>query len=204
MPSKMMRRLFSLFILLMSIAAFMFIGCSGSKSAASDGTYRAPGYVKKNYQQIVVYAKIEQDAYRQKLENAMVEFLGKKGYKAIPAYKNFEVSYKYDSVTFMNKINELKVDAVIAFDYLGKQTGVSDSYRYNGGMYNFFTTGSAPFDLETTAREVGHMRIDFYNLDARVSQYNTVLPIKLYNGLDPAIKQISEDTYTVLKSDRIL
>ena len=204
MQSKLIRRPFFSYWLLLPIVVFIIIGCSGSKNAASEGAYRAPGYVKKDYQQIVVYAKIEQDAYRQKLENAMVEFLGKKGFKAIPAYKNFEVSYKYDSVTFMNKINELKVDAVIALDYLGKLTGVQDSYRYNGGMYNFFVTGSAPFDLETTSRQVGYMRIDFYNLDARVSQYNTTLPIKLFNGLDPAVKQITEDTYAVLKSDRIL
>ena len=203
MSKSNFHRLTSL-LMFVSIVAIAISACSSAKSAAAGGAYRAPGYVKKDYQQIVVYAKIEQDAYRQKLENAMVDFLAKKGYKAIPAYKNFEVTYKYDSVTFMNKINELKVDGIIAFDYLAQQTGVSDSYRYNGGMYNFFASGSAPFDLETTARQVGQMRIDFYNLDARVSQYNTVLPIKLFNGLDPAIKQITEDTYAVLKSDRIL
>jgi hypothetical protein len=204
MTSKSTFHQYAEFIFFLSIVAVTIVSCSGSKSAASEGTYRAPGYVKKDYQQIVVYGKIEQDAYRQKLENAMVDLLNKKGYKAIPAYKNFEVTYKYDSVTFMNKINELKVDGIIAFDYLAQQTGVQDSYRYNGGMYNFFASGSAPFDLETTSRQVGQMRIDFYNLDARVSQYNTVLPIKLFNGLDPAIKQITEDTYAVLKSDRIL
>ena len=204
MISKFVRHSYTYYLLIASIVAGTLFSCSGSKSATADGTYKAPGYVKKNYQNIVVYAKIDQDAYRQKLENTMVDYLNKKGYKAIPAYKNFEVSYKYDSVTFMNKINELKVDGVIALDYLGKTTGVSDSYRYNGGMYNFFVTGSAPFDLETKSSQVGYMRIDFYNLDARISQYNTVLPIKLFNGLDPAIKQISEDTYAVLKSDRIL
>ena len=203
MTSKFIRYSYFSLLLIVSFLAVTMLSCSGSKSA-SEGVYKAPGYVKKDYQQIVVYAKIDNDAYRQKLENAMVGVLAKKGYKAIPAYKNFEVSYKYDSVTFMKKIDELKVDGVIAFDYLGHQTSVSDSYRYNGGMYNFFTTGSAPYDLETKSTQTGFMRIDFYNLDARVSQYNTVLPIKLFNGLDPAIKQITEDTYTVLKSDRIL
>jgi hypothetical protein len=191
----------------LSISSFLtiiiIVGCSGSKSA-SEGTYRSPGYVKKNYQQLVVYAKVDQDAYRQKLENAMVEVLGKHGFKAIPAYKNFAVTYKYDSVTFMNKINELKVDGIIAMDYLGQQTAVTDSYRYNGGMYNYFSGGSYPFDLETTAKQSGFVRIDFYNLDARVSQYNTIVPIKLFNGLDPAIKVFTEDSYTRLKGDRIL
>jgi len=182
---------------ILSIAA-----CSGSKSASN--TFRSPTYVKKNYQQLVVYARIEQDGYRQRLENAIVSVLEQHGYHAIPAYKNFDVVYKTDSVKFMNRINELKVDGVVAVAYLGKQTTVQDSYRYNGGMYNFFTTGSAPFDLETKSNQTGFMRIDFYNLDARVSQYNTVLPIKLFNGLDPAIKQITGDTYAVLKSDRIL
>jgi hypothetical protein len=197
---------------LLNTTSFLFIvlitgtiaGCSGSKKAYSETTYRAPGYVKKNYQQLIVYAKVEQDAYRQKLENAMVEVLGKHGFKAIPAYKNLDVSYKYDSVKFMSRINELKVDGVVAFDYLGQTTGVSDEYRYNGGMYNYFASGSAPFDLQTTAKQVGYVRLDFYNLDARVSQYNTALEIKLFNGLDPAIRQLTEDTYTRLKSDRIL
>lgn len=191
-------------LLLIFISASTLIACSGSKSAGSEGTYRAPGYVKKNYQQLVVFAKVEQDAYRQKLENAMVELLANKGYKAIPAYKNLDVSYKYDSVKFMNRINELKIDGVIAMDYLGKLTGVQDSYRYNGGMYNYFYSGSSPFDLETTSKQVGYVRLDFYNLDARTSQYNTTLPIKLYNGLDVAVKQLTEDSYAVLKNDRIL
>jgi len=203
MTSKYIRYSYFSLLLIVSFLGVTILGCSGSKGA-SEGVYKSPSYVRKNYQQIVVYGKIDNDAYRQKLENAMVDLLTKNGYKAIPAYKNFEVSYKYDSVTFMKKIDELKVDGIIAFDYLGQQTGVSDSYRYNGGMYNFFTTGSAPFDLETKSNQTGFMRIDFYNLDARVSQYNTVLPIKLFNGLDPAIKQITGDTYAVLKSDRIL
>jgi len=191
------------FFLLICISAGILFSCSGSKSA-SEGTYRAPGYVKKNYQQLIVYAKIDNDAYRQKLENVMVETLGKHGFKAIPAYKNLDVTYKYDSVKFMNRINELKVDGVIAFDYLGQTTGVTDQYRYNGGMYNYFASGSAPFDLQTSSRQVGYVRIDFYNLDARVTQYNTSLEIKLFNGLDEAVKLLTEDTYTRLKNDRIL
>ena len=156
---------FLLFILIAGTIA----GCSGSKNAYSEGSHRAPGYVKKEYQQLIVYAKVEQDVYRQKLENAMVEYLGKQGYKSLPAYKNIDVSYKYDSVKFLNRINELKVDGVIAMDYLGQQTAVTDEYRYNGGMYNYFLSGSAPFDLQTTAKQVGYVRLDFYNLEDRKS-----------------------------------
>jgi hypothetical protein len=71
-------------------------------------------------------------------------------------------------------------------------------------MYNYFASGSAPFDLQTSSRQVGYVRIDFYNLDARVTQYNTSLEIKLFNGLDEAVKLLTEDTYTRLKNDRIL
>lgn len=186
---------------LMAIVVFS-VACSGSKTASN--TFRSPTYVKKNYQQIVVYARIEQDGYRQRIENAMVEVLEKHGYHAIPAYKNFDVSYKTDSVKFMNRINELKVDGVVAVAYLGKQTSVQDSYRYNGGMYNYFASGAAPFDLETTAQQTGYFRLDFYNLDSRASQYNTVVPIRLFNGIEGAVKQFSEETYTALKGDRII
>jgi len=103
MTSKFIRYSYFSLLLIVSFLAVTILSCSGSKSA-SEGVYKAPGYVKKDYQQIVVYAKIDNDAYRQKLENAMVGVLAKKGYKAIPAYKNFEVSYKYDSVTFMKQL----------------------------------------------------------------------------------------------------
>jgi len=182
---------------ILSIAA-----CSGSKSASN--TFRSPTYVKKNYQQLVVYARIEQDGYRQRLENAIVSVLEQHGYHAIPAYKNFDVVYKTDSVKFMNRINELKVDGVVAVAYLGKQTTVQDSYRYNGGMYNYFASGAAPFDLETSAQQTGYFRLDFYNLDSRASQYNTVVPIRLSSGIEGAVKQFSEETYTALKGDRII
>jgi hypothetical protein len=194
-----------LIFLLILIPIFISLAaCSGSKTATREGANRSTTYVRKNYQQIVVYAKVEQTGYRQKIENAMVDLLSKKGYHAIPAYKNFDETYKMDSVKFMEKVHELKVDGVIAFDYLGQQTSVADSYRYNGGMYNYFMTGSAPFDLETTSKQVGYMRLDFYNLDSRASQYNTIVPVKLFNGFDGAVKQLTEDTYTVLKGDRII
>jgi hypothetical protein len=199
-----LRKRNSIFLLAL-LALFSYLGaCSGSKSSTREGANRSPTYVRKNYQQIVVYAKVEQTGYRQKIENAMVDLLSKKGYHAIPAYKNFEETYKMDSVKFMEKVHELKVDGVIALDYLGQQTSVADSYRYNGGMYNYFVTGSAPFDLETTSKQVGYMRLDFYNLDSRGSQYNTIVPVKLFNGFDGAVKQLSEDTYAVLKGDRII
>jgi hypothetical protein len=198
------RKYVVIFILVLATFLSYLGACSGSKTATREGANRSPTYVRKNYQQIVVYAKVEQTAYRQKIENAMVDFLSKKGYHAIPAYKNFEEGYKYDSVKFMEKVYELKVDGIIALDYLGQQTTVADSYRYNGGMYNYFMSGSAPFDLETTSKQVGYMRLDFYNLDSRASQYNTIVPVKLFNGLDGAIKQLTEDTYTVLKGDRII
>ena len=191
------------FILLMVFIGTM-TACSGSKNAAASNTYRSPTYMKKEYQQLVVYAKIDQDAYRKKIENAMVDVLVKNGFHAIPAYKNFDVTYKYDSVKFMNTVNELKVDGVIALDYIGHQTGVVEAYRYNGGMYNYFSTGSAPFDLETSAKQVGYFRLDFYNLDSRASQYNTVLPVRLFNGLDGAVKQLTDDIYSILKGDRII
>jgi hypothetical protein len=104
----------------------------------------------------------------------------------------------------MNTINELKVDGIVALDYLGKQTGVVDSYRYNGGMYSFYMSGSQPFDLETASKDVGYFRIDFYNLDARVSQYNTLMPVKIFNGFDAALQLLAEDTYNRLKGDRII
>jgi hypothetical protein len=195
----------SLLLYVYAILAFN-LACTGSHKSEGPppGVYRAPGYVKKDYKEILVYAKLENTAYRQKLENAMVDELNKRGYHALPAYKNFEVSYKYDSVQFMNKINELKIDAVIAFDYLGQRTTVEESYRYNGGMYNYFVTGSAPYDLETTSKQTGYMRMDFYNLDARTSQYNAIVPIKLFNGLDEAVRGLTADSYSRLKSDRII
>jgi len=192
--------LYVCFILTLNLA------CTGSHKSEGQpqGAYSSPGYVKKDYKEILVYAKLENTAYRQKLENAMVEELNKRGYHALPAYKNFEVSYKYDSVQFMAKINELKIDGVLAFDYLGQRTTTEESYRYNGGMYNYFYSGAAPYDLETTSKQTGYMRIDFYNLDARVSQYNTILPIKLFNGLDEAVRGLTADCYGRLKSDRII
>jgi hypothetical protein len=189
-----------LFFLMMGIA------CTSSKNSGgqAQGAYRAPGYVRKDYKEIIVYARLQNTAYRQKLENAMVDQLNKQGYHAIPSYKNLDVTYKYDSVQFMNRINELKVDGLIALDYLGQQTKIEDAYRYNGGMYNYFVGGSSPYDLETTSRQVGYLRMDFYNLDARTSQYNTILPVKLFNGFDEAVKQFVIDGYNRLKDDRII
>ena len=182
------------------------LGCTGSGKSTGQpqGAYRAPGYVKKDYKQLIVYARLQNPAYRQKLENAVADFLNKRGYHTMPAYKNIDMTTRPDSVEFFGKINELKVDGLVALDYLRQTTGVQDSYRYNGGMYNYFYGCSSPFDLETTARQQGYMRLDFYNLDARGTQYNTILPVKLFNGFDEAVKQLAEDCYTRLKSDRII
>src|SRR5689334_9929035 len=97
------------FVPLLYLSAIILVNfaCTGSHKSEGQpqGAYRAPGYVKKDYKMIMVYAKLENTAYRQRLENAMVSELNDRGYHALPAYKNFDVTYKYDSVQFMNKIN---------------------------------------------------------------------------------------------------
>ena len=76
----------------------------------------------------------------------MVKELGKSGINAIPAYSNLEVSFGYDSVAFMKRMGELKVDGFMAITYLGQKKTVQDRYRYTGGHDNKIGGGAVPVE----------------------------------------------------------
>jgi len=189
-------------LLLVAIHIFCFIACSSPKDSYKSVT--TPGYVKKNYKQLVVFAKVEEDVYRHKLENAMVDLLNKNGYTAIPAYKSLSVSYKYDSTKFMNEMNALNIDGIIALTYLGKTTVVEDRYHYTGGPYSLTAGGSVPFDLETKSNKIGYVRVDFFNRDTRSTQWNTGISVKLTDGIDIVVKELSRECLTRLRADKII
>lgn len=184
------------------IALFFFVACSGSKQAYK--SVITPGYVKKNYQKIIVFAKLDDLGYRKKLEEAMVKELGKGGINAIPAYSNLEVSFGYDSVAFMKRMEELKVDGFMAITYLGQKTTVQDRYRYTGGYYNMIGGGAVPFDLETSSLKTGFVQTYFYNGDARTPWWSSIVQASVTNGIDAAIEAVSRETVYRLKVDKIL
>jgi hypothetical protein len=188
--------------IVVAIHIFLLIACSSPKDAYKSVT--TPGYVKKAYKQLVVYAKVEEDVYRHKIEDAMVDVLNKNGYSAIPAYKNLSVSYKYDSIKFMNEINALNIDGIISLSYLGKQTIVEDRYHYTGGPYSLSAGGSVPFDLETRSTKIGYVRVDFFNRDTRSTQWNTGIPVKLSDGIDIVVQELSRECLSRLKGDKII
>lgn len=195
---SMLKR-FGVFVVLV----VLLYACAGSRQAAFKSN-TDPTYVKKNYQNLIVFAKVEELVYRKKLEEAVVAELKKNGFTAIPAYSNLEVSYKYDSTQFMNRMRELSVDGFIAIDYLGQQTRVQDTYRYNGGVYS--VVGSyVPFDLETKSYKTGYLRVDFYNGDTRTTRWNTVVSAtKTADGLDKAIESAAREIVVRLKADKII
>lgn len=180
----------------------LVFACGSPKGSYTSVT--TPGYVKKDYKQLVVFAKIEEDVYRHKVEDAMVDLLTKNGYNAIPAYKNLTVSYKYDSVKFMSEINEKNIDGIIAMSYLGQLTKVEDRYHYTGGMYNVFSTNSVPFDLETKSSKIGYIRVDFFNKDTRSTQWNTGIDVKLSDGIEIVVQELSRECLSRLRKDRII
>ena len=195
-----MKQVLSCFLV---IALLLGASCAGSKNA----TYKsqtAPGYVKKAYQKIIVFAKLEEDVYRKKLEEAMVKELEKKGFTAIVAYSNLDVSYAYDSVAFMKRVTELNADGFVALRYLGQLSSVQDRYTYTGGYYNLYGGGAVPWDLDTKSVKTGYVQVDFFNLDSRSTRWNTVVPAVVSDGIDIAVNKVSIEAVFRLKADGIL
>jgi hypothetical protein len=191
-------------IFLAIFLSILIVGCSSPKDATTNASTTTPGYVKKDYKQLLVFARVEEDAYRHKVEDAMVELLNKNGYKAMPAYKHVAVSYKYDSTQFMSRINELNIDGIIALSYLGQRTVVEDRYYYTGGVYNVFSSNSIPWDLDTKSDKVGYIRADFFNLDTRSTQWNMGIAFKFSTGIDRVVEDVIRECYSRLKRDRII
>jgi hypothetical protein len=62
-------------IFLAIFLSILNVGCSSPKDATTNASTTTPGYVKKDYKQLLVFARVEEDAYRHKVEDAMVELL---------------------------------------------------------------------------------------------------------------------------------
>lgn len=200
-PQKLLMLILS--FILVAAGIYMLSGCGGPKEVGYK-SYKDPNYQRKDYKQLLVFARIEQDSVRHKVEESISGFLAGKGFNTIPAYKHLDVSYKYDSVKFMSKINELKVDGIVVVDYLGQTTVVTDEYRYTGGPYTMFSSNYIPYDLDTRSEKVGYARVDFYNLDSRASQWNTVVQVKPSNGLEAVIRDFSNEFFSRARLDGIL
>ena len=192
-------------LLILFSLAFGF-SCTAPKETAVDrSAYKAPNYVKKKYNKILVLAKLEQDVYRKRIEKAVVAELNDWGAKTIAAVDYFTTTDRGDSAKLMAKLDSLGVDAVLILKNAASQTYVDERAFYTGSMYSVFGgIYYSTFDIDTRSSQVIYMKTDFITKDPRQLQWSRVVPINASKGLELSVQELATQTRRNLTSDKIL
>ncbi len=172
----------------------------------SSYTYKAPGYVKKDYKKILVVVKAEPMIYRKKIEDAMVRELKDRRYNAIAAHSYFDSAERGDSARLMAKIDSLGVDAALVFDILGQQNQIQERGYFTASMYSvwggmYFTIS---VDSDTRNVQMVYVKPVFVTRDHNQVQWSTVIEINLSKGIELSADELAMRTRRSLFGDKIL
>ena len=175
-----------------------------STSASGSQSYVAPGYVKKKYNKIMVVAILQDNAYRKRAENALVNELKSRGFKVIPSIDIFPNEMLKDTVAMKSAAEAAGIDAAITVRFVGAVTNVADESHAVGSTWGFYGFTYGVFTTESTTATTGLVQLDFFVKDKIGTQYRTGLPFKKSNAVDDALTEFSIQARRRLVTDKIL
>jgi hypothetical protein len=180
--------------------------CTTPKSATNDNTYKAPGYVKKDFKKILVVARVEQMMYRRKIEDAMVTQLKDRKHGAIASHNYFDPADRGDSAKLMAKIDSLGVDAALVFEMFGQQGQTQERGFFTATMYSVWGGVYYTIGVDSDSRNIQMLYVKPYFITRAENkqQWSTIIEINLSKGIDLSIEELANRTRRSLVGDKIL
>jgi hypothetical protein len=195
------------FHLVVFLAFTMFFGlsCGSSKETSSENkNFIAPGYIKKDYQKILVLAHVDPDIFRKRIERNVIEEFKAHKYKVEGSLEFFKPEMLTDSLTLRDEILKRGFDAAIVLTYLGEMTGTRDTYNYNGNVYSVFYGAYPVFDLDTKATKTYYFQADFFTLQGKGTQWRSGVSAKGGQDADRAFSDMGYMLRRKMQDDKIL
>jgi hypothetical protein len=182
------------------------LSCGASKDSSSEGpkSFIAPGYIKKDYQKILVLAQVDPDMFRKRIErNVIAEFKDHK-YKVEGSLEFYKPEMLADSLALRDEILKRGFDAALVLTYLGEMAGVRDQYNYNGNIYSVFYGAYPVFDLDTKSTKTYYFQADFFILNGKGTQWRAGVSAKGGQDADRALSDMAYMLRRKMQDDKIL
>ena len=164
---------------ILALIFFHLLGCGSQKNSS----WKSPDYEKANYRTVMVLAKTSDEIAQRQLEEATVELLKNKSIHAISAYNTVEATDLKSESVFIEKANQLKVDALVVYEF-GKITSeykrkpsidASIGVPVKLGIFRGFLGTDIPLAGGNRTVETVNAQVSFYNRNSSHMQWSQSL-----------------------------
>jgi hypothetical protein len=194
---------------LISLALLIVIAsltaCSSSKETKTktSDSYIAPDYVKRDYKNILILARVDPDMFRRRIERSVIKEFKSRRYNVSGSTEFVTPELMKDTISLKNKVVEMGFDALLVVTYLGEISSISENIVFNGNIYSFF--GAFPvYNLETRGNKTRYFQTDFYRLDGRGTQWRSGFAANLDGDPDFGLDKMSVQIRKRIERDKIL
>ncbi len=179
--------------------------CSSSKETQTktSDSYIAPDYVKRDYKNILILARVDPDMFRRRIERSVIKEFKSRRYNVSGSTDFITPELMKDTITLKNKVVEMGFDALLVVTFMGEISSISQNVAFNGNIYSFF--GAFPvYSLETRGNKTRYFQTDFYRLDGRGTQWRSGFAANLDGDPDFGLDKMSVNIRKRIERDKIL
>lgn len=185
---------------------FFFLDCSSQKAS-----WKSPTYIKESYRKVLVLAKTSNEHAKRQLEDATVAKLANKGIAAIPAYFNIgEADTKTEDI-FLEKVNNLDVDALLVYNFGKVKAEYKNSPSINAsvgvpvrmGIFRGFLGTNVPLAGGTKKIETVEGTAAFYTRANSTVQWSRALRGNLRKGIGVLASDFADKTVLKMIEDQL-
>ena len=179
--------------------------CSSSKETKTktSDSYIAPDYIKRDYKNILILARVDPDMFRRRIERSVIKEFKSRRYNVSGSTDFVTPELMKDTITLKNKVVEMGFDALLVVTFMGEMSGISQNIVFNGNIYSFF--GAFPvYNLETRGNKTRYFQTDFYRLDGRGTQWRSGFAANLDGDPDFGLDKMSVQIRKRIERDKIL
>ncbi|MDH7463645.1 hypothetical protein QEG73_20260 [Chitinophagaceae bacterium 26-R-25] len=192
--------------------ALMFaVACSNQSHITT--TWKNPSFAAAPPGKLVVYAKISEPAFRNQVEDKVVQIFKSKGYDAIAAHSNFSDNDLKERDSLRVRAQSLNATSLITLRPLKKatevrstsqtatSTGFGGSY---GGFYNGFN--GAPLPISGSGKIEEHLIVetDYYVQGSNSAAWLATIDANMKKGLDAGTTELIEMLIKKMQKEKVL
>lgn|GEM_PF-2963524 len=195
-----------------SLLTLMFtVACSNQSHITT--TWKNPSFAAAPPGKLVVYAKISEPAFRNQVEDKVVQIFKSKGYDAIAAHSNFSDNDLKEREALRVKAQSLNATSLITLRPLkaatevrstsqtATSTGFGGSY---GGFYSGFNGASLPISGSGKIEEHLIIETNYYVQNSNSAAWLATIDANMKKGLDAGTTELIEMLIKKMQKEKVL
>lgn len=200
-------KLHILFVLLI----LLFFSCSPSNKITT--TWKKPSFTAAEPGKLIVYAKVNEVTFRNKIEDLVVENFKNAGYDAIAAYNNISEEDLKNVDSLRAKARSLNATSLITLRPLKKATEIKSTSQVSagtgsggsyGGFYNGFGGISLPISNGGKIEEHFILETNYYTQTSQGAEWLATMDVNMKEGLEETTTKITKMLIARMKKEGVL